>query len=91
MRLTADLYPVAVWIDYNALIVTIARTSRTIDNRDSIVSQTLGELIDQALRAYRDREVGQPEALNSGRQSDQRQHCRRHHLEACAVGETKKA
>ena len=91
MRLTADLYPVAVWIDYNALIVAIAGTSRTIDNRDSIVSQTLGELIDQPLRAYRDREVGQPEALNSGRQSHQRQHCRRHQLEACAVGETKKA
>jgi hypothetical protein len=89
--LTADFYPVAVWIDYHALIVTIAGTSRTIDNRDSIVPQTLCELIDQALRAHRDREMGQPKALNSGRQSYQRQRRRRHRFEACAVGETKKA
>jgi hypothetical protein len=91
MKLTADFYPVAVWIDYHALIVTIAGTSRPIDNRESIVPQTLCELIDQALRAYRDREMGQPKALSSGRQSYQRQRRRRHRFEACPVGETKKA
>jgi hypothetical protein len=47
--LRANLYPVAVWINYDALIITVAGTARTVDNRDSVVAETLGELIDKAL------------------------------------------
>jgi hypothetical protein len=71
--LSADFYPVAVWIDYDALVITIAGTPRTIDDRESIVAQTLCKLIDQALRTYRDRQMGQPKALNSRREFYQRQ------------------
>ncbi len=89
--LRADLYAVAIWIDYNALIVAITGPSRTIDNHDTVVAETLCELIDKTLRTYRDREMGQPKALSSRSQFHQRQRCRGHRFQARTVGETKKA
>jgi hypothetical protein len=65
--LRADLYSVAVRIDYNALIVTIAGLSRAIDNRYSVVAETLCEFIDMTLRTYGDRQMGQPNAFRSRR------------------------
>jgi hypothetical protein len=65
--LRTNLYSVAVRIDYNALVVAIASASRAIDNRDSVVSETVREFIDKTLRTYRNRQMGQPKALCSRR------------------------
>jgi hypothetical protein len=90
-HLRADLYPITIGIDYNALVIAIARTSRTIDDHDSVAAETLRELIDEVLRTYRDREMGQPKTLSSRDEFNQRQRCGRHRFEARPIGETKKA
>jgi hypothetical protein len=93
MRLNdaADFNPVAIWIDYNALVVAVAGTSRAIDDLNSVFAKTLREFIDNTLRGYRDCEMGQPKPLNPRSQFHQRQRRRRHRFETRAVGETQKA
>jgi hypothetical protein len=59
-------------IDYNAFIVTITRSSRAIDYRDSVATKSLRELIDEAFRTRRDREMGQSQSLNAGSEFGQR-------------------
>jgi len=50
--LAAYLYPIAVRIDYYTLVIAIAGTPRPINDRDSIVAETLREIIDKTFRAY---------------------------------------
>ena len=72
-RLGADLNAVAVRIEYDALVVAITGTSWAIHNRESVVAQTLGELVDKSFRTHRYGQMRKSQPLRSRGQFRQRQ------------------
>jgi hypothetical protein len=62
-RSCRDLHAIAIGIEHDGLVVTIAGAARTVDDRVAIGPQRGGQLVDPRLRANADREVRQTETL----------------------------